>query len=272
MNPVPKIVNHSRNIQLEICCGDVAAVLAAKQGGAGRIELCSGLAEGGLTPSAALIRAAVDSGIEHVNVLIRPRPGDFLYTEEEVRVMEADIRFAVESGVSGLVIGALTPDGDVDTDICRRLIACAGHTASSVGRARPGITFHRAFDVAGDPRESLETIIALGCDCLLTSGMAASAAGGMDLLGELVVRAAGRIQIMAGSGVSPANVRTIVETTGVDAVHSTARCPKPSGMRFRREAVPMGLPGFDEFAPLATSPEIVAELLRILQSYTFKQS
>ena len=210
-------------MQLEICCGDLASVLAAKKGGAQRIELCSGLSEGGLTPSIGLIKAAVATGIPNINVLIRPRPGDFLYSTEELSLMEDDIKTAISAGATGIVIGVLTPDGDIDMNACERLIKAARDEARSLGRESLNITFHRAFDVSRDADKSLNDIILLGCDCLLTSGMAPTAVKGLPALQRLSRVASGRISIMAGSGVNPANARDIINATEVDSIHSTAR-------------------------------------------------
>ncbi|WP_304588712.1 copper homeostasis protein CutC [uncultured Duncaniella sp.] len=248
-------------MQLEICCGDLASVLAAKKGGAQRIELCSGLSEGGLTPSIGLIKAAVATGIPNINVLIRPRPGDFLYSTEELSLMEDDIKTAISAGATGIVIGVLTPDGDIDMNACERLIKAARDEARSLGRESLNITFHRAFDVSRDADKSLNDIILLGCDCLLTSGMAPTAVKGLPALQRLSRVASGRISIMAGSGVNPANARDIINATEVDSIHSTARKPIASRMLFRRPLVPMGAPGSDEYAPLSTSPDVVAALI-----------
>ena len=250
--------------KIEICCGDIASVLAAKEGGANRIELCSGLSEGGLTPSLGLILSAVQSGIDHINVLIRPRPGDFLYSETEIVLMENDIRNAIAAGANGVVIGALTPDGDVDKEICRRLINVARNTAREVELPGVHITFHRAFDVSRDPMESLEDIIELGCNSLLTSGCAPSAMRGIPQIRKLVDQNDGRIEIMAGSGINPSNASDIIAASGADAIHATARKPIPSKMRFRRPLVSMGAPGSDEYAPLSTSPDVVAKLLHAI--------
>lgn len=248
---------------LEICCGNLASVLAAKEGGATRIELCSGLSEGGLTPSYGLIKAAVESGIPEVNVLIRPRSGDFLYSAEEIKLMISDIKKAIEIGASGIVIGVLTADGDIDVAACRRLMEAADFAAAVHHRAKPHVTFHRAFDVSRDAKESIDAVIELGADCLLTSGMASSAVKGISMLKKLVAFADGRITIMAGAGINPSNAADIIAATGVSAIHSTARKPVPSGMKFRRPLVPMGAPGFDEYAPLSTSADVVAKLCSI---------
>lgn len=246
---------------LEICCGDLASVLAAKAGGARRIELCCGLLDGGLTPSMGLIRAAVATGLPEINVLVRPRPGDFLYTPEELALMESDICESIAAGATGIVIGVLTPDGEVDMEACRRLIEVAREAGRKAGRDKINITFHRAFDVSRDADKSLEDLISLGFDCVLTSGQAPSAVNGALMLGHLVRRAGGRIAIMAGAGVTPANARDLIEVTGVDFLHSTARKPIASRMKFRRPRVSMGAPGMDEYAPLSTSPDVVASLV-----------
>lgn len=245
---------------VEICCGTLASVLAAKEGGATRIELCSGLAEGGLTPSYGLIKSAVEAGIPEVNVLIRPRSGDFLYSEQEIKLMIEDIRKAIEIGASGIVIGMLTSDGDVDVNSCRRLIDAANSAVAVYHKAKPHVTFHRAFDVSRDAKASLEAIISLGADSLLTSGMASSAVKGIPIIKKLVDLSDGRVTIMAGAGINASNARDIISATGVTAIHSTARKPVASGMRFRRPLVPMGAPGSDEYAPLSTSADIVAKL------------
>lgn len=249
--------------KLEICCGDLGSVLAAKEGGATRIELCSGLSDGGITPSQGLIKAAVESGIPEVNVLIRPRPGDFLYTGHETALMEADIKAALALGANGVVIGALTADGDIDTGVCQRLVKTARLAAREAGCPSLNITFHRAFDMSRDGLDSLEAIISLGCDCLLTSGMEANAAAGTDMLRRLVDVSRGRITIMAGAGVNTSNAAAIISGTGVGAIHSTARRPIASGMRYRRHSVSMGTPGADEYAMLTTDPTIVAHLRAI---------
>ena len=223
---------------LEICCGELAAVQAALEGGASRIELCSGLEEGGMTPSLGLVKAAVATGIKEVNVLIRPRSGDFLYSGGDILAMEEDIRMVVAAGASGVVIGALDCRGDVDIPLCRRLIEAAREASGKAGG--PHITFHRAFDVCRDPFRSLEAIMDLGCDSLLTSGCQPDACRGIPLLKKLVERAAGGIGIIAGSGVNPANAARILASTGVDGLHSTARTMSRTRMRFLSPHVSFG--------------------------------
>ena len=244
----------TKKTEVEICCGDIESVSAARSGGAHRIELCCALSEGGLTPSLAMIRAAVASGIGSVNVLIRPRKGDFLYSPAERALIADDIAMAVDAGATGVVVGALTPDGDVDTE-------ALGPWRQQAGDAE--MVFHRAFDMCRDPREALETLIGHGCSRVLTSGLQPSAYAGMQMLKQIVQWADGRIVIMAGSGVTPANAAEIA-STGVDAVHSTARSAVKSRMRFRRDDVNMGAAD-DEFSLLQTDPEVVKSLLNAVK-------
>lgn len=234
---------------LEICCGDIESVRAAVAGGADRIELCCALSEGGLTPSFGLLRKAIGFGIP-VNVLIRPRRGDFLYSEEEVDVMVEDIRQAVACGANGVVIGALDRDGNVDMSAVKRMVEAAGGVY---------MTFHRAFDLCRDTETALERIVEAGCDTLLTSGMRQDALSGAENIREIRKKAAGRLQIMAGSGVNPGNVRKILEISGADAIHGTASAKIGSGMLFRREDVSMGNPE-DEYTRKVTDVDTVRQL------------
>ncbi len=253
----------SCGVGLEICCGDIGSAVAAMQGGAERIELCSGLAEGGLTPSVGMIRETSRLGLPLVNVLLRPRPGDFLYDRSESLLLEYDTTESIRSGAGGVVIGALTPEGDVDMELCSRLVARVRENTDR----HVNITFHRAFDLARDAERSLEDIISLGCNCLLTSGMASSAEEGIVTLRELVCQADGRIMIMAGGGINPDNAARIINDTGVGAIHATARSLIKSGMSFRREGVPMGAPGSDEYVRKTTDPLVVAQLKKITESF-----
>lgn len=250
-------------MEIEICCGDIESVIGAAKGGAKRIELCCALADGGLTPSLGLIREAVKTGIPKINVLIRPRPGDFVYSPEELKVMADDIDAAIDNGATGIVIGALLPDGNIDMEAMRMLI---GHVKekSKEKNKKIGVTFHRAFDVARDPQQALQDVLTLGCDCLLTSGMANSAKDGIPVLQNLVKKADGRLQIMAGSGVSTANASAIAEATAVGAMHASARKRVESSMKFRRNDVAMGKSPDEEYHRMVTDPEIVKELHKIL--------
>lgn len=221
------------------------------------MELCSALSEGGVTPSVGLMREARKVEDLKMNVLIRPRGGDFLYTEEEVRIMEADILAAREVGADGVVIGALTADGDVDVDICKRLLKVAGGMS---------VTFHRAFDMVRDKDKALEDVIALGCDRILTSGLMPTALDGLGTLSELMAKSQGRIIIMPGSGVCPENVAKIVGETGVDEIHASARSVRESVMKYRNSNVTMGAKDVDEYARKETDAKIVEALVAELSN------
>lgn len=203
-------------MRIEVCVDAVAGVRIARDGGADRVELCSALEVGGLTPSAGLIRAAVAIGLP-VHVLVRCRPGDFVFSEDEIAVMIDDVAAAAAAGAAGVVVGALTQDGGVDTSATGRLIAAAGSAST---------TFHRAFDLTRDPFAAFGALRTLGVDRVLTSGQAASAPEGASLLAALVRRSGveGPV-ILAGGGVRPESVGALVAATGVTEVHFSARVP-----------------------------------------------
>lgn len=224
---------------LEICAGSVESAIAARDGGAKRIELCTALEVGGVTPSAGVIAEARKVEDLVLNVIIRPRGGDFLYNEYEVACMEEDIRTCKRLGADGVVIGALTAEGDIDKAVCKRLIEAADGMS---------VTFHRAFDMCRNPYEALEELISLGCDRVLTSGQAPTAEAGIPLLKQLVEQAAGRIIIMPGSGVNSKNAAMILQTTEATEIHASARKSVGSGMVFRHSGVSMGNPDCDEYA------------------------
>lgn len=224
---------------LETCVGSYASCMAAERGGADRLELCANLVIGGTTPSTALFEQVKrDCGLP-INVLIRPRFGDFLYEGEEVEQMCREIGQFRELGANGVVIGTLTPDGELDMEKMRKLMACAGTM---------DVTLHRAFDMTYDPFETLERAIDLGCKTILTSGQAQNVTLGAELLGRLQERAAGRIVIMAGSGVKSGNIQSLHDQTGIVTFHASARKGGlDSGMRYRKQEVSMGLPSLSEY-------------------------
>ncbi len=216
---------------IEVCVDTVESALAAQAGGADRVELCDNLWEGGTTPSAGAIALAREHLRIKLQVIIRPRGGDFLYTDLEFAIMQRDIKVAKELGADGVVIGLLTADGEVD----------APRVAQLMELARPlSVTFHRAFDVARDPFAALETLISLGVDRVLTSGQEESVALGVDLLAELVRRAGERIIIMPGGGFNERNIARIVAQAGAREAHVTGFANTESGMRHRNERVFMG--------------------------------
>lgn len=238
------------DILMERCCTTPEQVREAARLGAGRAELCARLHTGGLTPPEEDIREAIGAGIP-VNVLIRPREGDFVYSGEEVEEMLAGIDLCRRLGANGVVVGALLEDGSVDLDTMRRLVsrAKAGELASQAkegglfsrakAEGRPPetggghcggrpleVTFHRAFDECRDPFAALEEIIGLGCDRILTSGQEPSASEGRRLIAQLVEAARGRIIIMPGAGVTPDNIDELKEYTKATEYHGTRLCAR----------------------------------------------
>jgi copper homeostasis protein CutC len=207
---------------LEVCVEDAGALQAAITGGADRVELCSALPLGGLTPSAALIEAAAQAPVP-VHVLLRPRGGDFFYDAAEEELISRDLQRAAATGVAGVVIGASRRNSELDVALLGRLVACAREAGEKRG-APLSLTLHRAFDLCPDPVASLEQAISLGFDRLLTSGGAATAMAGRTVLAALVSQARGRIRILAGGGINPHNVGAIL-STGVDEVHGSCQMP-----------------------------------------------
>lgn len=237
---------------LEVCTGSVESVIAARDGGAARFELCSALEVGGITPSVGLMRLTREVKDIAMHVLIRPRGGDFLYNEAEIQCMEQDIIAARDCGADGVVIGALTADGNIDTTTCSRLVKAAQGM---------NITFHRAFDMCCDPFRALEEIIELGCNRILTSGLAATAEAGIPLIKRLVTTADGRIMIMPGCGVNATNAARILQETGATEIHASARKSVGSAMLFRHSGVSMGNPDSDEFARKETDANEVRAIV-----------
>ena len=242
--------------KFEICANSVASCIAAQEGGADRVELCAGIPEGGTTPSYGMIRSARESISIGLNVIIRPRGGDFLYSDEEIREMLYDIETAVNLGVDGLVFGCLTAEGDVDMAAMKILMKAAGNIP---------VTFHRAFDHTKDPMKALEDIIELGCTRILTSGCMPTAAEGVSLLAELVKKAEGRIIIMPGCGIREDNIEETARLSGAREFHFSARESVESGMIFRNPKVVMGTED-DPYGTVVTTSRRVADTLRPLKS------
>ena len=237
----------------EVCANGVESCLAAQEGGADRVELCAGIPEGGTTPSYGEIKVARRVlTTTRLHVIIRPRGGDFLYTDLEVERMAADIAVCRELGVDGVVFGCLNADGTFDLKKNRYLMEC------SQGMS---VTCHRAFDRAENPEQALEDVIALGFDRILTSGHQPKAIQGAELLARLHRQAAGRIVLMAGSGVTEQNIRELHEATGLHEFHFSAREPQPSGMRYVNPDLYMGQPGANEAALNYTTARRVADTI-----------
>lgn len=232
----------AKKVLIEVCVDSLESAKAAVRGGADRLELCANLIIGGTTPSPYLIAEAAKLGVP-VNVLIRPRFGDFCFTGEEKEEQLEQIRQLKSLGASGAVVGALLPDGSLDLDF----LAQCREAAQGLH-----LTLHRAFDVCADAYTAMEQAIFLGFDTILTSGQRATALEGAALLGDLVRKAGGRVAIMPGSGVNAQNLPALLERTGACVFHLSAKKTAESCMTFRREGVPMGLPMMSEFARYVT--------------------
>ena len=230
---------------LEICAASLPSALAAQAGGAQRIELCQNLEQGGTTPSYGLIKAVRARLHIPVMVLIRPRPGGFVYSADELALMQTDTEICRDLGCAGVVLGVLTEAGRVDVAACRALIAAAGPLE---------VTFHRAFDSCPDQAQALEDVIALGCQRVLTSGGQATAAAGQNQLAALVAQAAGRISIMPGAGVSAANIRALANHTGAREFHTSAKRRVPANPA----------DGLFQTERFETDAALVAELVALL--------
>uniref|UniRef100_A0AAR2IYM3 Copper homeostasis protein cutC homolog n=1 Tax=Pygocentrus nattereri TaxID=42514 RepID=A0AAR2IYM3_PYGNA len=213
----------SEGFLMEVCVDSVESAINAERGGAGRIELCSSLLEGGITPSIGLLQVVKENVQIPVYVMIRPRGGDFLYTDREVEVMRRDVELMKIHRADGLVLGALTEDGRVDAELCMELLA--------VCRPLP-VTFHRAFDMVHDPSVALETLVSLGFERILTSGCDSSALEGLPLIKRLVEQVRG--------GITERNLQRILEGSGAQEFHCSARSGKDSAMKFRNSSVNMG--------------------------------
>ncbi|MGV0993100.1 MAG: copper homeostasis protein CutC [Mycobacterium sp.] len=236
-------------MELEVIGFDLASCLTAEAKGANRIELCANPHEGGTTPSYGVIEAARRNTSIQLFPIIRPRGGDFFYSELEFQAMAADIRQCGQLGCDGVVIGMLREDGSVDVDRCAELITHAGSMQ---------VTFHRAFDRVADPMQSLEDIIALGCSRILTSGQRPNVELGKEMLRTLVDAAGDRITIMPGSGVRSNNILELAKFTGARAFHSSARKALPSSMAFVNPAMD------EELDSISIDAEEVAALRRTL--------
>jgi len=242
----------SKDITVEICVDSVESAVAAQNGGADRVELCDNLVEGGTTPSLGAIEIARDSLQIGLSVMIRPRGGDFLYSDIEFETMKRDIAAAKGAGADAVVFGLLDEDGTIDK-----------RTAELVQLSRPmSVTFHRAFDVSRDPFESLEALISAGVDRILTSGQQPNADKGYELIGKLVEAAGERIVILACGELDEQNIGRVVAKTGAREVHFTAFAQTESQMRFRNDRVYMGDPSApSEYLRKITDASKVREII-----------
>jgi copper homeostasis protein len=244
-------------VLIEVCVDSVASAIAAERGGAQRIELCSDLLEGGVTPSVGLLGVVRSKISIALHPLIRPRPGDFCYSEAEFECMVRDVEIAKSEGADGVVLGILEQEGNVDVARTRQLVELA----------RPlSVTFHRAFDMSADLFRALEDVCATGADRLLTSGGEQECLHGVDTVARLVPAANGRITIMAGGRIGINNASTIVEQTGVTEIHVGLATPVRSPMLHRNSRLSLGKAQGREYHRTQVLEESVRELIRAIAS------
>lgn len=244
------------NYKLEVCLDSAESAIIADKAGADRVELCENLFGGGTTPSAGTIRTAREAVSLGLHVIIRPRKGDFCYSETEFRVMKEDIRFCREAGVDGVVIGMLTPEGRIDKERCARLVEEAGDMS---------VTFHRAFDVCRDPWEGLEDIIELGCHRILTSGQESSVLEGAELIRGLIEKADERIIIMPGGDITERKLERVVKATGAQEFHIFLDREINGAMEYRPNHICMGGQlAQPEFTNSYSSADRIGQILKTL--------
>ena len=234
---------------LEVCVDSIQSAIAAEKGRAERIELCSSLSEGGITPSAGMIAATRDAIGIGLHVLLRPRRGDFLYSPLEFEIIKKDIETAKKLGAEGIVVGLLKADGQIDRERMKVLMELSQPL---------NITFHRAFDLTPDPYQALDELIRLGVHRLLTSGQQESAYKGMALIADLVKRADDQLTVMPGGGINSQNIQELIEKTAAREFHASARKKVKSSMHFRRSDLPMaGSQPLSEYEQLVADPDQV---------------
>lgn len=240
-------------VAVEVCAYSLFSCLAAHRAEANRIELCASPWEGGTTPSQGLVKLVLEQTSPHIHAMVRPRGGDFCYDATEKDTMEAEAISLVQSGVHGLVLGALLPNGDIDFDFMHRIRRAVGPIS---------LTFHRAIDVSFDPLAVIEALVELGFNRILTSGQHDKAMDGIENIANMVLKADGRIEIMAGSGVNPQNC-LIFLGVGVQAVHLSARTTRKSDMDYRRAGISMGgVQSISEFEIAFASEALIRETVQ----------
>ena len=244
----------------EICVDSIESALAAERGGANRIELCDNLMGGGTTPSLGMIKLVRKYINIDINIMIRPRSGDFCYSPIEFEVMKKDIEYAKKYGMNGIVVGILNPNGEIDIERMKELIELSKPLK---------VTFHRAFDMTRDPFKSLDILIELGVERILTSGQQNSAIDGINLIKDLVNRANEKIIIMPGAGINQDNIKDIIQTTGVKEVHLSAKKKVESVMEYRNHNVNMGgdtiTPEYDNYFTCEDTVKGITKILNLLE-------
>nr|WP_321152751.1 copper homeostasis protein CutC [uncultured Acetatifactor sp.] len=245
---------------LEACVDSAESAIEAAAGGADRLELCANLVIGGTTPGQALYEKIRELTDIRIHVLIRPRYGDFLYTDHEFDIIARSVALYRELGADGVVAGCLLRDGTLDIERMKRLKDLSGSMH---------MTLHRAFDMCADPYETLEHAKNLGIDTILTSGQKGSCIEGRELIAGLVRESAGRVDIMAGGGVDAAVIRRMLPATGAGSYHMSGKTAVESGMVYRRTDVSMGLPGLGEYEAFRTDREKIRAARQALDQAFF---
>ena len=248
---------------LEACVDSVESAIAACKGGANRLELCSSLIIGGITPSIGLFRKVKEYCNVPIHVLIRPRYGDFHYTKKEQQIIMEDVEMFQKEGASGIVVGALNPDGSLNAQYIREVRERAKGMS---------VTLHRAFDVCAHPLETMKKAIELGIDTILTSGQKNHCLEGMHLIADLVKKAANRIDIMVGGGVNANVIKELYPITNATSYHMSGKSIKPSGMIYRKEGISMGVASLDEYSIWQTEEENIRAAKAILEQYAKNDS
>jgi copper homeostasis protein len=242
--------------KLEICVDSLESAISSQTAGADRIELCNNLYEGGTTPSHGMILSVRNNLTIDMNVIVRPRGSDFLYSDPEFDIMRRDIDTCGEAGANGIVIGILLADGNIDIERTSKLIEFA----------RPmTVTFHRAFDLCHNPEKGLDDVISTGAERILTSGQKSNALSGSDLISKLIEQAGDRIIIMPGGGINESNISLIARNTCAKEFHLTGRKIIDSEMNYRKTGISMsGIPGFEEYSRKTADQEKISNIINIL--------
>ncbi len=245
----------SEKYLLECCVDSVESALEAEKGGADRLELCANLVIGGTTPSLSLYEQIRKHSHIRIHALIRPRFGDFLYTDEEFEILKKEVVKFRQAGAEGIVIGCLTPDGELDLEKMKQLMECADGMS---------VTLHRAFDMCKDQLKTLELAKTLGVNTILTSGGAPSCLEGISRMKELAEAAGNSISILAGAGINADAVRTLLKETSLTHFHMSGKKVLESGMKYRNPAVSMGIPGMSEYHIWRTDSQAVRAVRTLL--------
>jgi len=241
---------------IEVCIDNLESLHYAQQGGATRIELCSSLALGGLTPSVGFMKQAAKHARIPVYAMIRPRQGDFLFSDDEIELMLEDIHAAKQAGLQGVVVGVLTPQSQINRDTLTTLVKEAKGL---------GVTFHRAIDQCLAPFEALDTIMSAGCERVLTSGLEANALEGAETIGRMVQHCGNHLSIMAGAGVNADNAVEIIAKSGIKEIHLSGKSTRASHMINVARQAHMGSADIDDFRIPVTSAEKIAAVVRAIQ-------